>query len=129
MGSRNIISPPHDFKQSSRWYYRVQERIKYVPGVVTYGITSIPNFMNFRPDILQLMRPTDIRHKCWVRVVYDANAQIMVNDVIIPPHDLKQPSRWYHRVHEGINYDTGPEICGKPAQQISLISVQPFSVY
>jgi hypothetical protein len=47
--------PPHDFKQQPRWYYRVQKRIKYDIGVVTCGITSIPNFMNFRPAILWLL--------------------------------------------------------------------------
>jgi hypothetical protein len=47
-----IIIPPHDFKPPSRWYYRVQEVQKCDFGVVTCGMTSKPNFINFGPVIL-----------------------------------------------------------------------------
>jgi hypothetical protein len=47
-----VIIPPHDFKQPSCWYYRLQEIKQYDFGVITNGITSIPNFINFRPAIL-----------------------------------------------------------------------------
>jgi hypothetical protein len=40
----NII-PPHDFKQQSRWYYRVWEATYREYGEVTYSITSITNLM------------------------------------------------------------------------------------
>jgi hypothetical protein len=46
-----VISPPHDFKLPTRWCCRVDEGINYGIGVVIYGTTSIPNFMNFRPAI------------------------------------------------------------------------------
>jgi hypothetical protein len=36
----SIITPVHNFKQPSRWYYRVQEVKKYEYVVVTYGITQ-----------------------------------------------------------------------------------------
>jgi hypothetical protein len=45
-----IIIPPHEFKQPSRWYYRMWESILYEIGVLTYGITSTRNFANFRPN-------------------------------------------------------------------------------
>jgi hypothetical protein len=51
----DVIIPLHNFKQPSRWWNRVEEAIKYESGVVTYGITFIPNFINFRPAILQLL--------------------------------------------------------------------------
>jgi hypothetical protein len=50
-----VIIPLHEFKQPLRWNYRVQEDIKYEIGVVIYGITSIPNFIKFRPAILSLL--------------------------------------------------------------------------
>lgn len=40
-----VIIPPRDFKQQSRWYCRVGEVTKYDFGVVTYGITSVPNYI------------------------------------------------------------------------------------
>jgi hypothetical protein len=49
-----VITPPHDFKQPPCLYYQEKEVKEYEFGVVTYGITSIPNFINFRPAILQL---------------------------------------------------------------------------
>jgi hypothetical protein len=57
MGNGVIIIPPHDFKQPSRWYYRVQKIKKHEFRVVTYGIKSIPNFINFRSAILFLSNP------------------------------------------------------------------------
>jgi hypothetical protein len=33
--------------------------------------------------------------------------RIMGNGVIIPPHEFKQPSRWYNRVHEVTKYEFG----------------------
>jgi hypothetical protein len=50
-----IIIPPREFENPLRLYYAVQEVRKYVLRVVTYGIASEPNFMNFRPAILQLL--------------------------------------------------------------------------
>jgi hypothetical protein len=47
-----IIIPPHDFKQSSRWYHQVLEVKKYEFGVVSYGITSVPNFIKIVADII-----------------------------------------------------------------------------
>jgi hypothetical protein len=47
-----IIIPPRDFQYLSRWYYKVLGGRNYEFGVVTYGIKSIPNFMNFHPGIL-----------------------------------------------------------------------------
>jgi hypothetical protein len=47
-----IVNPPHDFKQPSCWYFRVQEGLKQEFIFVTYGVTSIPNLMNFRPTIV-----------------------------------------------------------------------------
>jgi hypothetical protein len=47
-----IIIPPHEFDHPSCWCYKLQEVKKYECGVVVYGITSIPNFINFRPAIL-----------------------------------------------------------------------------
>jgi hypothetical protein len=47
-GNGFIIIPHHEFEQPSHWYYPVQQDIKYEIGVVTYGITSTPNFINFR---------------------------------------------------------------------------------
>jgi hypothetical protein len=46
-----IINPRRDFRHPSQWCYRVQAAEKYEFGEVTYGITSIPNFTNFRPAI------------------------------------------------------------------------------
>jgi hypothetical protein len=51
MGNDIIISP-QDFKQQSRWYCRVGEVTKYDFGVVTYGITSVPNFRTIFPDTM-----------------------------------------------------------------------------
>jgi hypothetical protein len=47
-----VIIPLHDFEQLSRWYYREKKGLNYVTGVLAYGITFMPNFMNFRPAIL-----------------------------------------------------------------------------
>jgi hypothetical protein len=41
-----IIIPPHDLKHTSRYYFRVQEDMKYSNGIITYNITSIQNFIN-----------------------------------------------------------------------------------
>jgi hypothetical protein len=35
-----IITPPHDFKQISRWYFHVQLLTKYTFGVIICGIKS-----------------------------------------------------------------------------------------
>jgi hypothetical protein len=48
----NIIIPPQEFKQPPSWYYRMREVIYYDFGAVTYGITSIPNFIKISTDIL-----------------------------------------------------------------------------
>jgi hypothetical protein len=50
-----IINPPHEFKQPLRWQYRVLEVAKYEFGVIIYGITSIPNFMQILTNIIQLL--------------------------------------------------------------------------
>jgi hypothetical protein len=50
-----VITPPHDFRQPSRWYYRVQKVAKYEFGEITYGITSIPNCMYILTDIIWLL--------------------------------------------------------------------------
>jgi hypothetical protein len=54
VGNGVIINPPQDFKQLPRCYYPVQNIIKCVFVVVTYGIKSTLNFINFRQAILQL---------------------------------------------------------------------------
>jgi hypothetical protein len=47
-----IITLPHEFKQQPRWNYGMWEVMKYDFGVVTYGITSVKNFVNFRTAIV-----------------------------------------------------------------------------
>jgi hypothetical protein len=47
-----VIIPPHEFKQPSRWYYRVWEAGEYDIGEITCGIMSIPNFMLISTDII-----------------------------------------------------------------------------
>jgi hypothetical protein len=50
-----VIDPPHDFKQPSPYYYKVWKHKMCDSGEFTYGIISIPNFMNFRPASLLLL--------------------------------------------------------------------------
>jgi hypothetical protein len=50
-----VITPPHDFKQLSRWYYRLNKIKKYAIEVITYGIKSIPNFMKILAGITLLL--------------------------------------------------------------------------
>jgi hypothetical protein len=47
-----IVIPPHDFKQLSGWYCRVQKVKNYEPSIVTYGIICLQNFINFLPAII-----------------------------------------------------------------------------
>jgi hypothetical protein len=47
-----IIIPPRDFEHPSRWYYRVQEIPNYEFRIAACSITSIQNFINFRPLVL-----------------------------------------------------------------------------
>jgi hypothetical protein len=47
-----VVIPPHDFKEQSRWYYHVQKDRTYLFAVVTHGITAIPNLINFRHAVL-----------------------------------------------------------------------------
>jgi hypothetical protein len=47
MGSGIVITPPHELKQPSRWYYRVHEVTKHEFGIVTCGIKSTTNFIKF----------------------------------------------------------------------------------
>jgi hypothetical protein len=46
--------PPHEFQQQSRWYYGVHGVKNDEFVVVTYGTTSIQNFINFHRAILPL---------------------------------------------------------------------------
>jgi hypothetical protein len=50
-----IIIPPRDFEHPSRLCYRLLEVGNYDFGQLTCGITSMPNFINFRPAILWLL--------------------------------------------------------------------------
>jgi hypothetical protein len=54
MRNGNII-PPHDFEHPSDCHYRVSEVKKYLFGVVTHGITTIPNLIKILADIIQLL--------------------------------------------------------------------------
>jgi hypothetical protein len=54
-GNGVIITPPCDFKESSRSYYRVREVTKHEFEVIASGITSITNFDEFFPDITRLL--------------------------------------------------------------------------
>jgi hypothetical protein len=94
--SYGVAIPPDDFKQPSRWYYRLQDVIYYDSGEVSYGITSMPNSMNVRQAIQKLLNSSKRGISCEdVRLgpVSDAHARkIMGNGVIIPPHHFKQPS-------------------------------------
>jgi hypothetical protein len=57
-----IIIPPHDFEHQSRWYYRVSDFKKYSFGVVTYSITSIPDFIKILKIIINsLNAKTDMK--------------------------------------------------------------------
>jgi hypothetical protein len=51
MGYGVIIISPYEFKQPTRWYYRVQEVTKYEIGAVTCGFMSITNLINILADI------------------------------------------------------------------------------
>jgi hypothetical protein len=62
MGSGVIIIPPHKFKQLSCWYYRVRILPNYEFAIITYGITSMPNFIKTLTHVWLLMR-TDGYHK------------------------------------------------------------------
>jgi hypothetical protein len=53
-GNSVIIIPPHEFKQTSCWYYKVQEVTNYDFRVVTYGITSTPYFIKILKAITKL---------------------------------------------------------------------------
>jgi hypothetical protein len=48
--------PPYDFKQQSRRDYKSLEIRKHWSGAATYGKTSKPNVINFRPSIIQLSK-------------------------------------------------------------------------
>jgi hypothetical protein len=50
----NGVIPPRKFERPSRWYYRMKEVRKYRFREMTYGTAYVPNFMNFRPVVLQL---------------------------------------------------------------------------
>jgi hypothetical protein len=52
IGSGGIIIPLHEFKRLSCWHYREQKFKNYDYEAVTHGMTSIPNFINFRQAIL-----------------------------------------------------------------------------
>jgi hypothetical protein len=54
-----VFIPPRDFKQPSRSYYRVKEGTKYEIEVVTYSITYVPVFVNFRAVILWLLNSSN----------------------------------------------------------------------
>jgi hypothetical protein len=99
-----IVTPPHDFKKLSRWYYLVQEFIKYEFVAVIYGITYTPNFINFRPTIVLLLNA--------YRRISDAQTLDSVGLGLVGfvmrmrrgswamasslLHDFKQLSRWYY---------------------------------
>jgi hypothetical protein len=50
-----VIMPPHDFTQPSHWYYQVWKGTKYDFRRITYGITSMTNFIKNLKDIIQLL--------------------------------------------------------------------------
>jgi hypothetical protein len=54
-----INVPPRDFEVPSERYYKEQGVRKGEFGEITHGITSIHNFINFRPAILWEQIRTD----------------------------------------------------------------------
>jgi hypothetical protein len=46
--------PTHDFQEPSRFYYQEKDSKKYEFALVTYGVTSIPNFMKFSSTVFEL---------------------------------------------------------------------------
>jgi hypothetical protein len=62
-----VMTSTSNFKQPSRWYYRVQYVTKYAFGEIIYGMKSIPNFMkNYR--VIKCPQ-TDITAEGQVRLV------------------------------------------------------------
>jgi hypothetical protein len=49
-----VSIPPHKFVRPPCWYCRLQEIEKYGFKVVPDGITSLPNFIQMRPAVLEL---------------------------------------------------------------------------
>jgi hypothetical protein len=49
-----VSIPPHKFIRPPCWYYQLQEIVKYDFWVVPNGITSIPNFIQIHPVVLEL---------------------------------------------------------------------------
>jgi hypothetical protein len=49
-----VSIPPHKFVHQPCWYYRLQEIEKYDFRVDSNGITSIPNFIQICPAVLEL---------------------------------------------------------------------------
>jgi hypothetical protein len=49
-----IRIPPHEFEVPSEWYYTEQIVINGEIGEITYGMTSIQNFIHFNPAVLKL---------------------------------------------------------------------------
>jgi hypothetical protein len=53
--SNGVINiPPHDFKQPSRWYYRLFFVTKYTFGAIIHGMKSIPNLVKILTEIIKL---------------------------------------------------------------------------
>jgi hypothetical protein len=49
-----VLTPLHKFVSPPCWYYRLEEIIKHDFRVVRNCITSIPNFIQIRPAVLEL---------------------------------------------------------------------------
>jgi hypothetical protein len=49
-----VSTPLHKFVRPPCWYYRLEEIVKYNLRVVPNCITSIPNFIQIRPAVLEL---------------------------------------------------------------------------
>jgi hypothetical protein len=51
---------------------------------------------------MSVMKTSDYVMLCWDS---DAHAHSIMRNgiIIIPPHDFKESSRWYYRMHEGTN--------------------------
>jgi hypothetical protein len=49
-----VSIPPHKFVHPPCWYYRLEKIVKYDFRVVPNCITSIPNFIQIRPVVLEL---------------------------------------------------------------------------
>jgi hypothetical protein len=105
---RLIIFP--DFQHPPTSYCQLKEIKIYEFGISSNVITSIPNFMNIRQAIVELLYAYG---RWWYhgRWRYQWSQRIMVMQplrrIILLPHDFQHPSPWDYQLYQTRKYDFG----------------------